>query len=887
LAGGLAASPSGELHFIPGGYTLTIDTAALTGELSPWRTGTGIQGKLYDLDIDNFMKRDTLQLNGLRFDGDGNVVVDYTVTHPFAPPSNLDGPATAANRADLGFTGRVLFLGDVPSDDIPNQTFFGDVVANTNLVLDADSYVSPGDLLAQGEGLNATAFPGKLIVDEAIGAGGNRIGISNGGDPRGNYDPAAGGWQRSNMGTNRNGWTGYDFLHQGQRARNAVTFDREALGANQASLAVAILIKYTDPRGVPFSQNRGVRLPQNPPDPAVFAYRVPNGALDASKITFDGDDIDRGTIDLTTAVGSSADFSILIRDWDARATETTESELSDDPALDHINIGTSGAPVVTVSMPGLVNGTVPFSAGAQTGLPGAEIAYSGTISNNLGTAAHGALVPGLVRAVDPEDTAPNREDFHFGVDPDTLAADSLRAIRVITYQALRARITRANTAPACGAVRINGSSNVGLGGTFTLDLSQVSDAENDPLDITVTYTGPAQSSTSVITFSADDLPGETAFNPFTDLRLAARLAAPPMMGDYTLTVTLDDRFADPVLCELPFTVIPNDAPQCNETAINGGPVFGDPASFTVDLSSLADGDNSNLDLQFRYSGPSSDLSSELTIATRDLGAETAFDPFADSRLAVPLSRPTAGGEYQFFVVVSDGSNTVECGPLAFTVNTAPGCGAVAINGPTTFPVGTGFSLDLSSVTDPDDSRLGVFVSYTGAATSSSGVVQLTVADETAFNPFTDARLADTLDLPPSPGFYQLFVTFSDGVNSTVCGPLPFRATGAASAPDCGRGIVLSKTGFRQGQPVEFTVDLSAITDPEQELLQVGYFVSGPSSDATSVEFMAQPLPVASNPFTDFRRDLRPPTALGTYTLEAFVADTDGSAVCIGMFSIVP
>lgn len=885
FSGGAAASPDGEVHFIPGGYQLSVTREPLAAEITPWRSGAGIQGKLFDLDIDNFMKSDTLTLDGLRLDPDGNVIVDYTVNHPFVPPTNLDGPATAANRADLGFTGRVLFLGDVSAAEVSSHTFFTDVVANTELVLNADHYVTPGALLVAGDGLRANTFPGKLIVDEDLGTNGNRNGIPNGGDPRGNYDAPSGGWQRGNIGASRNGWTGYDFLHQGQSASNSATFDRDALEAGRASLAVAILIKYTDPRGVPFPQNRNVRLPQSPTDASVFAYRLPNGALDASKIEFEGADIVNGQINLTTEVGSEADFSIMVRDWDARATETTEAELDDDSDLSHINIDTSGAPVVTLDFPALVATEISFTSGAQTGLPGNEIAYSGTVSNNLGTALAGTRPAGLVRVEDPENTAAGRPTFHFGVDPDTLQASPDEAMAVITYQALHAQVDRANTAPDCGDIALS-ATDVQSGNGFTVDLTTVSDDDLDPISFTFEYSGPTQSSSSTVVFL--DLAGESAFDPFSDSRLISKLALPTTPGAYELAVTLDDSFADPTVCRLPFTVSPNAAPDCGDAAINEPGPFGNPVAFTLDLSTISDDAINNLDLTFAYSGPGADTSSALSISSADLGAETAFDPFADPRLVVPLSSPTIPGDYDLVVTIDDGVNSTACRALPFSVNGAPGCGSVGINDPSEFPLGQGFTVDLSSAVDPEGDPVGVSFNYVGAGTSQSGEVQLVLADEDLFDPFNDPRLADKLDLPPASGFYQLFISFNDGLNTTVCGPFDFRAVGTTAPPDCGTGIVLSKSGFRVGQEVDFTVDLVAVSDPDMDLLSVGYYLTGPvSNDATSQELMAQPLPSASSPWDDFRRNLEKPTAAGIYTIEAFVADQDGTAICIGSFSIVP
>ncbi|HYE79134.1 MAG TPA: hypothetical protein VEI97_14220, partial [bacterium] len=377
--GTIASVERGELLSIPGGYTLEVTTAPLAARLTPWREIQGIQGNLYDLDIDNFLKGDTITITGVRTDTEANVIIDYAIKHPFPAP-NFNNPITGLNRADLGFTGRVLFLTDVPSRDLPARTFFGNVVANTSAVLNADAYMDPGDLLANSTDFNATAFPYKLVVDEAKNGTGNRVGITNGGNPRGNYDPANGGWQRANIGPNRNGWTGYDFLHQGQTARSQLTLAQEAVANNAATLDIAIFIKYTDPRGV---GGKTARMPFEPPDPTLFAYRLPNGALDASQIFVSGATYQRVNISQTAA--STADLSVKVRDWDARAMETTQAMIQMEPDLSKVNIGTSGTPTLALSIPALAATTVNLTAGSESGIPGDEITYTGTLTNTLGT----------------------------------------------------------------------------------------------------------------------------------------------------------------------------------------------------------------------------------------------------------------------------------------------------------------------------------------------------------------------------------------------------------------------------------------------------------------------------------------------------------------------
>ncbi|MCG3152896.1 MAG: hypothetical protein GEEBNDBF_02201 [bacterium] len=1007
----LISSEQGAMEGIPGGWTWELQGDPLQVNVTPWRTSTGPQGNLFDLDIANFFAADTLRVTGVRLDADGNVIVDYTIKHPFPAP-DFTKPISASNRADLGFTGRLLFLIDVPTAQVGSRRFFGNTVtANTDVVLNPNHFVEPGDLLATSlSGFNATAFPTRLVVDEARGGGqGNRVGVPNGGVGTGNYVAATGGWQRNNLGTNRDGWTGYDFMHQGQRATNSVVFSKEAVAAGTARFDTALLIKYTDPRGVPFFQNPQVRMPQNPADINIFAYRVPNGALDASDIAFQS--LPTKTLSIGSAGGSSAPLTVRVRDWDARATETAQAVLSNDPDISKVNIGTSGAPVVTLSAPALNASDITFTAGAQSGLPGSEIQYAGTVTNTLGTAPAASRQVGLVKVVDPENSAPGRNTYTFGVDPVTLGGDPARAVKLITYQSIYFDLPSTNRAPACGSFGINGSSTIGVGGTFTVNLAGITDADADSLTIDLKYSGPTNSSTSAITLTDAQRAGEGMFNPFTDSRLTSKLQSPTIPGSYTLTATISDGTAAPVTCNVPFTVNPQSAASCGTAGINGTGPFGAPANFTLNLSTITDSDSANFAITFSYTGPQQDISDPVLFSVAGMPAETAFNPFSDPRLNFPLTRPTVAGSYNFLLQVFDGTTTTSCGPYPFTVegvgNVPPSCGTLASQFPKTIAPGATFTLDLSGVDDPDSSPLDFSFSYIGpGGTSTSGVVSLTTAQlagETAFNPFTDSRLAprlvsptvdgdydltvtisdrtdnticgpytftvegtpnlpptcgatgingsgiipidgtftvdisdvddpDTADLefsfrysgpgtsqsstvtlavaslgaedefdpfadsrlttkldpPGTAGAYQFFVTVSDGDNDVTCGPYNFTVEGVTGPPDCGAGITLSDNQFVEGEQVDFTIDMSAITDPDSLEVSITVSYTGPSSSTTSTQTVPFPLPTALNPFTNagFTTKLTRPTLVGVYDLTVTAEDFEGNITeCTTPFTI--
>ncbi|HYE80100.1 MAG TPA: hypothetical protein VEI97_19145, partial [bacterium] len=204
--------------------TLTVDAAGLRAALapSPVRTATG-NDQLAFLDLGAFFNPNTLKVHAVTF-GQGTVDVVLQVAHPFPAP-DLTQPASATNRADLGFAGRLVVLAEVPIADRPSHSFFGgQVTADTSLVANPDGYVQPRGLIPTAGFANT--FPYVLVVDEDKD---NRLGVSNQGIPRGNYLPAVGGWQRLNLGPERNGWTGYGYLHQGQTAEITLRLNREAL----------------------------------------------------------------------------------------------------------------------------------------------------------------------------------------------------------------------------------------------------------------------------------------------------------------------------------------------------------------------------------------------------------------------------------------------------------------------------------------------------------------------------------------------------------------------------------------------------------------------------------------------------------------------------------
>jgi hypothetical protein len=173
-------------------FQVELDIATLRATVSPeaHRTVQFPQARSYDLDIANFLQPDSFAVREFALDPAGNVALTFAHRHPFAAPDFAAG-ITGQNRADLGYTGRLLILADLAPGDIAANSWYGGTIrANPRLVEDADGYVNPGDLLANTGPFNANTFPYVLLADEALN---NRSNVDNGGQPNGNYDPPSGG----------------------------------------------------------------------------------------------------------------------------------------------------------------------------------------------------------------------------------------------------------------------------------------------------------------------------------------------------------------------------------------------------------------------------------------------------------------------------------------------------------------------------------------------------------------------------------------------------------------------------------------------------------------------------------------------------------------------
>jgi len=409
-----------------GQYDITIDRGSLQATVEQVTSRTGQaqppQALTYDLDIDRFLNKNGFRMQGLETNVDGDLKLTFTHAHPFPAP-NFAAAITAANRADLGYTGRVVIYANSTT-----ERFFSDtVMLDPDFVLDPDGYLNPGDLLAGPIGGN-NVFPYVLLADESLD---NRINVSNLGTMTGSYVPGQAGWSRSNAGFDGTGWTGFDFIHGGQTVQNSFVLSKEALGVNQLSnFRVGILIKYTDPRGI---GGRTLRFPPEPPVATDFAYRLPFAALDGSVITVQPD------FRISAEPATPTSLTVGVRDWDAAASEAPTSNLSGEANVSLVPPGSAGVGTLRVDIPTLFSFPIEITTATGSGVPGDTVRYMGNLQPDIFPDSGPTL--GLVEIIDKEETT---DDFgyHYGVDPITLAGDPNRALALKTFQTLPATIFR-------------------------------------------------------------------------------------------------------------------------------------------------------------------------------------------------------------------------------------------------------------------------------------------------------------------------------------------------------------------------------------------------------------------------------------------------------------
>lgn len=504
--------PAGAVHPVPdstapvwingdrtegmaGLWRVTVDSDALTGTLLPLDNRTAAANDdVYDLSIQNFTRPDSLRIRSVRRDA-GQLLLDWQFTHPFAAPSNLAGPATAANRADLGVSGRLIFLIDVPT--ATGNTWFADdrpAIVNTAVVANPHGYFKPDGALP-GLTTIANTFPYQVLVDET--GNGSRVGISNGGQPTGNYSDAAGGWQQSNIGPGNNGWTGYGVLHQGQATAGTLALDLAAITGSPFTFDTTIFCAYNDPRmGANAQQKRANRLPKNPVDVFAFAYRMPHGTQDIERITFLGD----SGSGLVANEPSNTMLNFHIVDWDARGFETTFGDLAADPLVSTVAAGESGPPSLRIDIfdgSGMLTGLFdPTSlqdddsafpngdVGIDLGYPGDALYYACAFTNTGISGQVSGLQNAMVRVVDAEATA-DTSAWRFVLQPD-LSPVTVNRPFPEAYQSFTVNFADLTNQPPVATFSLVNSS-IFDGGTVTLRADTYSDPESDQIEVFIDW----------------------------------------------------------------------------------------------------------------------------------------------------------------------------------------------------------------------------------------------------------------------------------------------------------------------------------------------------------------------------------------------------------------
>lgn len=470
---------------VAGVWTFTVDASTLEATLEPKPFRTAAQtDDTYALSVDRFFRPVHLRFTQIRGAG-ASISVSFDVVHPFPAPFNPEEPATGfGNRADLGFSGILALLGDVPT--ATGNTYFGDRVVNTAIMTNPHGYFSPEGLLPLS--LTANTFPYRLIVHDELG--GNRLGVAGPGGPRGNF--GADGWTRAELGVNRTGWVGYNVLHQGQAAYISWRMTREYLEANgPVAIDLALFAKYNDPRGgATPDEKRANRLPPATPDMAIFGYRMPHGTWDVPQVIVrpEGGGFQANTV-------SSSLLRVSVEDFDALSEETTESDLSLEADPQKVNPGASGFPEIDVCIPGVLGGVNTFASftpasdlldddsaypdgdpGADTGRPYDLLFFEHLVEKPAGSGQSAGSYTGLVRVTDPEASL---STGYIALDPDLVPLGS-NLPSPITYQAFSVTLAPGATggsgwarlpgadAPvvAVKTVMVDQNDNVYMGGSY-------------------------------------------------------------------------------------------------------------------------------------------------------------------------------------------------------------------------------------------------------------------------------------------------------------------------------------------------------------------------------------------------------------------------------------
>lgn len=848
------------------------DSQTATAELAAARTGQQTDD-LYELGIGNFINEETLTVQAVRTTAT-TVELDYTVTHPFAAPVDLDATPTRTNRADLAVAGRVLFLLDVPSSS--GNTYFsgaatGTVVANTSLVLNNDGYYAPAGLLDL-PGLTANTFPYKVLVDETLDprvSQADGLPRSNNGSALGNYSQST-GWQRDTMGPLYDGWTGHGVMHHGQVVHNTLTLDRSQLDAGEVFVFdAAIVVKYEDPRGGNNStEKRSNRLPPTTADLAKFVYRHPHGSLDVEKVTFAGED---GSF-LSNSI-SASELRFRVVDWDVYAPVTASADLSEDlSAASNVSPGEPGAPSLAVCIPGVLGDAstvVTFDpsaltdddrayggdAGPETGIPGDALFYRQLVTKGSGSGQSDGLYTGMVRVVDVEDSL---STSYLQPLTEDLQPITENRPRPITYQHFQVTLggggTGGNFFPT---LALSAPSLVTSGTGTSISVVSYSDPDGDPISVDIDWdnngtfedtrtlnggSGSGQVWTSPISYSNATQINQTKYIPvrFTDGVMPTALTYQPM---------------------LQFNVGPNQGPTSISLSTPATVANGSGTIVQVISASDPEGDPVSVAIDW-------DNNPATAADVRTLVAP--YTPIAyNSPILYTATSPSE--VRQIPVTWGDALHpaTTYIPELSFTLSTIIGSlPTIELSTPANVDSGTATSITVLSASDPDSNLLTLSIDWDNNPETPQETRTIAPPYTT---PLTYVSPLTYKNATLTPGSRQIPVRVTDGVNpGTFYAPALSFTLGANRAPIVS-GIP-AVTNSPQSSPATFIMGPGNATavDPEGDT-PLTYTVTNNHTAATwtgsgfpisGLGSFAYP-PISSVNFTVYANDPLHPTTSGT------------------------
>lgn len=884
-AGAVMLSPSGSTAGAPivkgdqgqsamALFTVEVDLDSKSATVTPKvsdRSGQASDNG-YELSIEPFINASTFVVDSIEVNPT-TVDILYTVTHPMSAPTDLGAQPTAANRADLGAVIRTLFLLDV--DDRAANTYFagdGDVVANTDLVANADGFYTPAGLVTLGPDAIANTFPYQLVVDEAANGGlGNRVGIpgdsANFGE--GNYTPSLGGWQADNMGAGLNGWTGYGMLHQGQSATRTIRIHRAPLNSgSRLTFDTALIAKYTDPRGGATSlERRKNRLPSG--DPAAFAYRMPYGALDVEQVRFTGE-----TGGFVPDQVSSTTVGLSVRDFDARAMETTATDLAMDPNVGFVQRNGSGAPLISLDIPSLLTTPVTFEstdlvdddttiggdAGVDSGQAGDELYFQKQIDKAAGSGQLPGSAKGLVRVTDVEDTDAERGAYFVALTEELQPLPPGLFPRPRTYQAMSFLLANPNGQPFASASLAGGITSILSGETLTAQADSYVDLENDPGTFTVDFDFDGEfftDSDPVAVNTADPFPVALATSdPIVNNQSAAPVAA-------TAVVRYRDASHVDQSITIPYTLGGNEAPTADIAMAAGSIVVNSYASIVISNEFDAEGNPVTYDIDWDWDGIEANFSPDMPF----VNLPALFAQF-------PRQVPSTPMVLTLGVRVKDTLHPA--GTITgVTYNVVPPnqqATAVFITPPTVLS-GTSTTVTADRYDDPDGDASSIMIDWNGDAdyndVGETGLPPLTFQGQI----YTSPVMLNNLTATPRPAA-TINIQYSD----QIAPHLPVNTTagsyvlGGNRPPEVTGDPSVQVTPLPSAAIFRILKNTSNATDPEGNAITYtlrGVPDSGAATNKTSGAF-----PIDSNPY------MNPPATFVNFTVyanDALHATTAGTA----------